>query len=99
MHKTQSVDHRAERPVDPKFSSIQYQAVRINEATNRLDSLIASLYDNLSSVLKDEKPMQVTAETAQPNPESSFASRMCVSADELEALCRRLSFLIDRLDI
>lgn len=99
MHKTQSVNQGAECPVDPKFSSINFQAERINHSLNILDGIIHTLYDNLSPILKDEKPLQATVENAQPVPESSLASRLAVSADELEAVCRRLNYLTGRLDI
>lgn len=99
MQKSQSIDQRAERPLEPKFSSIHQQAERINHSLNVLDGIMHTLYDNLSPVLKEERPMQATVAETVPSPESSLASKLCVSADELEAVCRRLNTLIGRLDI
>ena len=99
MQKSPQVDQRAERPAEPKYSSIHQQAERINHSLNVLDGIIHTLYENLSPVLKDERPMQAIVAETVPSPESSLASRLCVNADELEAACRRLNYLIGRLDI
>lgn len=89
---------RVEAPT-PRY--LQLQLSRLMVVTSRLEDLQAGLTERFSPVLTDQPSMlsRDRTETARPSPTCSYGSELDGIETRLDAVCSRMSEILDRCQL